>query len=62
MEKRETLNVNNLFKDGPDSTSLTITKQSFYAPARIAAEENAMSTGYVYERFNSSGMYIFSLH
>lgn len=40
----------------PDELTIT-TKKSFYAPARIAAEENAMSTGYVYERFNTADLY-----
>jgi len=50
-------------KDGPDTTiaglnqTTALTKQGFYAPARIAAEENAMSTGYVYERWNVADHY-----
>ena len=50
-------------KDGPDTTianldpNTALTKTSFYAPARIAAEENAMSVGYVYERLKNNSVY-----
>ena len=43
--------------DGPDSTGLALTKESFYAPARISQEEDAMSTGYSYDRLNIADMY-----
>ena len=50
-------------KDGPDTTieklnpGTALTKTGFYAPARIAAEENAMSAGYVYERLKNDSFY-----
>jgi hypothetical protein len=39
--------------------SLAEKRQVFYAPARIMAEEEALNTGYSWERFNLTDWYTF---
>jgi len=63
IKAREDKKVIKWDRDGPETTieglnqTTAMTKTGFYAPARIAAEENAMSVGYVYERWNLADHY-----
>ena len=51
--------------EDPQESELMVSdtsREKFYAPARIVAEENAMSNGYCPERFNMTDWYSFTTH